>query len=413
MDIDICSIDIKALQSISECGNLSVDTADELLRMLKKEKERKVLEKHNYKISGPFTSGNRVVYTTRAPWLSSRKASRNRYEDLIDLLYDHYYGNSFEDLTVSEIFERMIADYNEAHLVSHLTLVHYKADWDKYIVKKNCQWLDMPISKVRPEQILEHYRRLTAGEAMKRSTFNNVKTVVNAVFDYAIKKNVDCIKASHVSTRRLRFAPIVDKWNGVYTIEDKRKIQKVCEELRPTVYIKAIELMFCLDVRIGELRALQKGDVDIAKKTIDISHQMVDIETETANRHPVRSNIMKGKQEAGKRIEPLSERALSAIAWLFENYPDSVWLLPNRSGNGPIYTNGFNTNLKKVCEMAGVKYFSSHGIRFHNISAMYDAGISEKEIQRLSGHTTADMTRHYNRRVSVACEDDKIREVLG
>ena len=30
---------------------------------------------------------------------------------------------------------------------------------------------------------------------------------------------------------------------------------------------------------------------------------------------------------------------------------------------------------------------------------MYDAGINEKDIQRMSGHTTADMTRHYNKSI--------------
>ena len=44
---------------------------------------------------------------------------------------------------------------------------------------------------------------------------------------------------------------------------------------------------------------------------------------------------------------------------------------------------------------------------------MYDAGINEKEIQRLSGHTTANMTRHYNKSISVATEDAKIRKILG
>ncbi len=62
---------------------------------------------------------------------------------------------------------------------------------------------------------------------------------------------------------------------------------------------------------------------------------------------------------------------------------------------------------------AGVDYYSSHGIRFHIISAMYDAGIEEKEIQRLSGHTSPMMTRHYNKRISDYCEEDKIKTVLG
>ena len=40
----------------------------------------------------------------------------------------------------------------------------------------------------------------------------------------------------------------------------------------------------------------------------------------------------------------------------------------------------YNDNLKKMRKKVGVEYYSSHGIRFHNISAMYDAGIIEKEI---------------------------------
>ena len=103
---------------------------------------------------------------------------------------------------------------------------------------------------------------------------------------------------------------------------------------------------------------------------------------------------------------------MSVIEWLFEHYPNSGWLLPSNTLKTPIRTHRFNDNLKRICKKAGVKYFSSHGIRFHNISAMYDAGINEKDIQRMSGHTTADMTRHYNKSIKTL-EDEKIRQVLG
>ena len=140
---------------------------------------------------------------------------------------------------------------------------------------------------------------------------------------------------------------------------------------------------------------------------------MIDVKTDKVNRHSERTDIMKGKQEAGKRTQPLSKRAVSVIKWLFEQYPDSDWLLPSNALNTPIRTHRFNDNLKKICEKAGVQYFSSHGIRFHNISAMYDAGISEKKIQTLSRHTTADMTRHYNKTIDMTVEDEKIRDILG
>jgi hypothetical protein len=44
---------------------------------------------------------------------------------------------------------------------------------------------------------------------------------------------------------------------------------------------------------------------------------------------------------------------------------------------------------------------------------MYDAGINEKDIQRMSGHNTADMTRHYNKSIKEATEDEKIRRILN
>lgn len=403
-------LDIATLQSILSCGNLTSDTTGELSSMLRKEKERKVLERHNFKISGPFhMSGNRIYYTTRALWLPSKKITRYTYAELIDALYDHY----FSEHTVNDVYKQMLEEYENNNVVAHLTLIHYRSDWKKYIVDKDCAWLNIPINNVLPEQIYEHYRLLTADGTMKRSTFNNVKSIVNAVFNYAIIHNIPCIKASDVDTRRLNFAPAEDKWEGVYTLADRKKILDVCENEKPTVYIKAIELMFCLDIRIGELRALYKEDVDLERKTVFIGHQMVDVQTSKANRHSVRTDIMKGKKDAGKRMQPLSKRAVSVIEELFELNPNSDWLLPSKGENSPIRLHRFNDNLKRVCEKAGVKYFSSHGIRFHNISAMYDAGISEKEIQRMSGHTTAQMTRHYNRSIASGCEDAKIREVLG
>lgn len=404
---------LPALHSLLSCDNLPSEVTDAVLDVISKEKEKQVLQVHKYKISGPFITEKQTIYSTRCLWLPSKKVNRGSYSDIIDFLYDHYFGSLNNKTTVREVYEQMINDYENNHILGYLTLIHYKADWNKYVVKKGAKWLDKPITGVLANQLYEYYRTITADGAMKRSTFNNVKTVINAVFDYAINNNIPCIKARHVSTSRLKFAPVTDKWEKVYSPEDKKKILSICENMKPSVYTKAIELMFCIDVRISELRALYKEDVDFETQTIYVGHQMVDVKTKNVNRHSVRSGIMKGAREAGKRTEPLSDRAISVIKWLFEHYPNTPWLLPNQTQKAPIYTHRFNDNLKKVCKAAGVDYFSSHGIRFHNISAMYDAGIEEKEIQRLSGHTTPMMTRHYNKRISDYNEVDKIKAVLG
>ena len=43
---------------------------------------------------------------------------------------------SLTKVTVRELYERMIKEYEDAHICTHLTLVHYKADWNKYVVGK-------------------------------------------------------------------------------------------------------------------------------------------------------------------------------------------------------------------------------------------------------------------------------------
>ena len=257
------SLNLIALQDFLSHDIVSSEVTDALSDVIRKEKEKQVLKLHKYKISGPIVTKKQTIWSTRCTWLPSKKVNRSSYDDIIDFLYDYYSGLANDKVTVSEIYQRMINEYESNHIMSHLTLTHYKADWNKHVVGKSPKWLDKPITEVSPKQLFEFYRTLTANGTMKRSTFNNVKTVINAVFDYAIINDISCIKASMVSTKKLKFAPLEDKWADVYSPDDKIKILSECEKItHPTVYTKGIELMFCLDIRIGELRALQKDDVD-------------------------------------------------------------------------------------------------------------------------------------------------------
>ena len=285
---------ILALQDLLKDGTLDASVADNVSLMIRREKEKQVLQQHTYKIAGSFKSRDREIYRTTAPWMPAGRLNRNSYDDLIDALYEHYCGNPFLGYTVQQMFEAMIQERENAGIYANLTITHYKADWKKFMrgeACKNlddyakdeikpikCDWVDKPVRDITPSKIWDHYKKLTAGCRMQRSTFNNVRSIVNAVFDYAIIHDVPCTKAKEVSTKELRFAPTKDKWEGVYTLTDRQKILKVCEELKPTVYTKAIELMFCLDIRIGELRALYKEDVDFEHKTVFIGHQMVDVQ---------------------------------------------------------------------------------------------------------------------------------------
>lgn len=55
----------------------------------------------------------------------------------------------------------------------------------------------------------------------------------------------------------------------------------------------------------------------------------------------------------------------------------------------------FNRHLKKCCDELGIEYRSSHKLRFSTASIMYKNGMEDTELQKLLGHTTLSMTRHY------------------
>ncbi len=63
----------------------------------------------------------------------------------------------------------------------------------------------------------------------------------------------------------------------------------------------------------------------------------------------------------------------------------------------PITSQHFDERLKKFCDRAGVRYLSSHKIRFFGATQLFDAGVDPEQIRRIMGHTTLAMTEHYNR----------------
>ena len=117
------NVDLDALQSLLFHDNLSVDMAGAISQMIRKEKERRVLQVHKYKISGPFTTKKGQAYfTTRCHWTKSNKLNRNNYDDLIDELYDHYFANPLDQYSVQQIYEQMIEYYEKDNLIARIAL---------------------------------------------------------------------------------------------------------------------------------------------------------------------------------------------------------------------------------------------------------------------------------------------------
>lgn len=62
-----------------------------------------------------------------------------------------------------------------------------------------------------------------------------------------------------------------------------------------------------------------------------------------------------------------SRKAKKALKALKELNPNSEYILLNSYGT-TIKTNKFNENLKKYCLASGIRYLSSHKMRFYSVT---------------------------------------------
>ena len=237
--------------------------------------------------------------------------------------------------------------------------------------------------------------------------------MIAAVFSYAYTIDIPCIDISKVSTKGLLFQEKQVHSEEVYLPEQRSALLKHLESLKTkTAYSLAIQLMFCLCCRIGELRALKYEDIEWNSNhtgaSIWIRHQIVDKKCGSISRRATDVDYMKSHSSAGKRKFPLSEYALQVIQNLKALNPNSEYICSSSKGT-PITTNRFNEKLREYCKEAGIPYYSSHKIRFYAVSTMYDQGVNENTIQRLAGHSNLSTTRHYNRKLR---EYDLEEEIL-
>ena len=70
--------------------------------------------------------------------------------------------------------------------------------------------------------------------------------------------------------------------------------------------------------------------------------------------------------------------------------------------------------IKKYCEASGIRYLSSHKIRFYAVTEQARAGLDLAKIQYNSGHKCKSTTLHYIRNASNdAVSDDRWEKVFG
>lgn len=334
-------------------------------------------------------------FKLRQPFQMCRKSQI----DLLIELFRFYYGRDPDhDTTVENIFSEWIDDFKASYVAtghrSTLTHERYVSDWKRYFADSPIAKTD--IAKLKASTIKAHYARISAGESMTRRSLNNVKTVLNHIFDYAVDKDYVTVNVA----RSVRTSDLIcreeDNNDLVYSDEERRRIMRQAQ-VEDDVFARAIFLMFSLCVRIGELRSLKWRDIDFDSKTVYIHSQIVRQKDDKGHEYFTYVNRTKGKKREANRVQPLSDDAIIMLRRQRIDNPFGEYVFLFR--DKPLVSNTINHHLMRICERVNVPYMSSHKIRFWSVVNMSKV-LNPAEVQHLAGHLDPATTDHYRRRVS-------------
>ena len=324
-------------------------------------------------------------------------------------LYIYLFGEQ-NPITLESLSEEWFAERKKDPDVSTKTYDRNRNTWDKYY--KDCPIIHIPIEKLTAKKLYDFYKSFTAGRAISRAELGNIKGIANMILDYAVVNDlIDNNVAKSVSTKGLK-CRIVNNKDKVYTPEERKALFDYLKSIPQNVYTLGIMLMFCLDIRIGELKALRWSDYDEAKGQIYIHNQIVDRKDDNGKWCQLELDYTKAGED-GDRWLPVTKTAKSILSQLKLLSGTSEYILINQAGT-TIKTNKFNDYLKKYCEDCGIRYLSSHKIRFYAVTEQAKAGMDLATIQYNSGHKNKGTTLGYIRNASKqAVSDEKWEKVFG
>lgn len=230
----------------------------------------------------------------------------------------------------------------------------------------------------------------TIAETHSTRTTNDTISLLKSILQSAvmIDRIIEYNPAAPVKALKRTEPQARDNIHRALTREETRAFLSHAED---SWYYNLYVFLLATGCRIGEAGALEV--CDIRKKSIAISRTV----TRTASGgYKIGDDT---KTAAGRREIPITDEARRAIEQqrfiteqLFgklENLTDTIFRSPR--GN-VLKSSPVNEDIKRICKMAGLKYFGVHALRDTFATRCVESGMQPKTLQTIMGHSDISMT---------------------
>lgn len=376
-------LDKNILQSAYEKAMLEVDSVhNEIMATLRE----KVENKHPYAIT-PLTTEKGQWQTTYIDGSGKRKSLKAQTkEDLLDKLIPVYFSKThIDNLTFHGLFEEWL-DYKATITNSPNTIKRHRQHYKKYFAPSVLD--DMKVSRIDELLLEKECNRIVREFNLPRKEWCNAKTILNGMFDYAMRKHYLQENPLERIEIHVRFRQVVRKTGKTETYNTAEQnsintfLDRMYTETGDTSYL-AVKLNFLLGLRVGELVSLKWED------RCDATHLHIvreEIRDQTDNSYSV-VEYTKTNRDRFVVVIPKSMAILEQI----ERTGDFIFMTDSER----ITSIRIATILRKYARYEGADLKSSHKIRKTYASNLNANGVPLDCIREMLGHASLSTTLGY------------------
>ena len=341
---------------------------------------------HPYSISSPSSEKGRWQTRYKDENGKSQIVKAATEEKLFEKLAMLYFSAiELEKLSFHDLFISWL-DYKKELTSSGNTILRHKQHYRKYFESSKLhaiklKQLDSLILEKECNRIIKEFR-------LTRKEWCNVKTILNGMFDFAVRKKY--ISLSPMNDVRIvaKYRQVIKKSGKTQTFNPEeltnlnRYLDEKFSETGDSAYI-AVKINFYLGLRIGELSALKWSDWE-TKKALHI------VREEIRDQESNRVYVVEHTKTHTDRFVAVPTKAIE----LLEKLPRQGEYIFERNGNR-ITCIQIAYVLKKYAERHGIPVKSSHKIRKTVASNLATHGVPLDAIREQMGHNELATTLGY------------------
>jgi integrase len=371
---------------LKEVIDYGIIDADSVLDMLMSNKREQVLKIHPYAITPPTSEDGRWQTTYKEVNGKRRNIKAPSKEALLDKLISFYFSNPHTDkMTFHTLYEEWL-EYKQTVTNSPNTIKRHEQHYRKYfepsvLHEKKLKQLD--------ELLLEkECNRIVKGYNLSRKEWGNIKTILNGMFAYAVRKKYLTENPMENVKILVKFKQIVKKTGKTETYNsDELKslnqyLDRMYAETLDTSFL-AVKLNFLLGLRVGELVALKWEDYS------DMNHLHI-VREEVRNQNTNTYEVVEHTKTNSDRFVVLVPKAINIL----QKVKRSSDYIFTRNGER-LTSRQVAYVLEKYAERQGVAIKSTHKMRKTYASNLNASGVPLDCIRELLGHSNLNTTLGY------------------